>query len=157
MAAQVWAPVLSLVGVLLGSGLTALAQHSTQRSVERLEKRRQITATTEARRAEYLAVVKDFLTCAQEAERAAYRRPEPWGDDEEGWMTQAQATMTALWTAERMLMLLCDEALQEPVHAYGRALNQAVWRDIGDTEVNEHLETHKAAFMTAARRSTASH
>lgn len=55
-----------------------------------------------------------------------------------------------------MLVLLCEEALLEPVHAYGRALNKAVWRDLGDAEVNEHLERHKAAFMTAARRSTAS-
>lgn len=39
---------------------------------------------------------------------------------------------------------------------YGRALNQAVWREIGDVEVNEHLEEHKIAFMAAARASLAS-
>jgi hypothetical protein len=37
----------------------------------------------------------------------------------------------------------------------GRALNQAVWREIGDTEVNDYLEEHKLAFRTAARRSIA--
>ncbi|MFE6490540.1 hypothetical protein [Streptomyces sp. NPDC057748] len=39
------------------------------------------------------------------------------------------------------------------MHSYGRALNQAVWREIGDVEVNEHLEEQKQAFMSAARAS----
>ncbi|MFE3185508.1 hypothetical protein ACFXKR_32215 [Streptomyces violascens] len=64
--------------------------------------------------------------------------------------------MTRLWVAERYLVLLCDPVLHAPVHAYGRALNQTVWREIGN-EVNEHLEEHKAAFMTVARASVASH
>jgi hypothetical protein len=148
---------MSLTGVVLGSGLTAFTQRATMRSAEKTEERRQAAATAEVRRAEKLQAVKEFISCAQEAERAAYRRPEPWGDDEESWMTRAQTIMTALWTAERTLMLLCDETMQDPVHVYGRALNQAVWRDIGDTEVNEHLETRKAAFMTAARTSLASY
>lgn len=93
---------------------------------------------------------------AQAAESAAYSRPEPWGDDESGWMTRSKAVMVSLWTASGNVMLLCDESLQEPVRAYGHALNQAVWREIGDVEVNEHLETRKAAFMTAAREALAS-
>ena len=156
MAGEFWTSILSLTGVVLGSMLTALTQRSTQRSVERAEERRQASATAETRRAEQLQAIKEFIACAQEAERAAYRRPEPWGDDEKGWMTQTQAVMTALWTAERTLVLLCDETLQDPVHVYGRALNQAVWRDIGDAEVNEHLEAQKTAFMAAARTSLAS-
>jgi len=71
-------------------------------------------------------------------------------------MTGAGPVMTALCTASGDVMLMCDEALHEPVRLYGYALNQSVWRDIGDTEVNEHLETHEAAFMTAARRGLAS-
>lgn len=155
MAGELWASVLSLSGVVLGSGLTAFAQRATLRSAERTEERKQAAATAETRRAEQLQAFKEFIACAQAAERAAYRRPEPWGDDEEGWMTQTQPIMTALWTAERTLMLLCAEAVQDPVHVYGRALNQAVWRDIGDTEVNEHLDTPKATFMAAARTSLA--
>ncbi|MFE9636584.1 hypothetical protein [Streptomyces sp. NPDC006463] len=54
------------------------------------------------------------------------------------------------------LVLLSDEDLHAPVHTYGRALNQAVWREIGGVEVNEYLEEHKTAFMTAARASLAS-
>ncbi|MFE2431645.1 hypothetical protein ACFXJ5_33555 [Streptomyces sp. NPDC059373] len=156
MAGDVWGPVLSLTGVLLGGGLTAFAQRATQQSAERTEQRRQAMAAAETRRAEQLQVLKDFVAKAQEAERAAYSRPEPWGDDEDGWMTGTGPVMTALWTASGNVMLLCDETLHEPVRVYGRALNQAVWREIGDTEVNEHLEAHKAAFMTAARKSLAS-
>ncbi|MFD9223198.1 hypothetical protein ACFWDI_25060 [Streptomyces sp. NPDC060064] len=155
MAGEVWASVLSLTGVVLGGGLTAFAQRATQRSAERTEERRQSAATAEVRRAEQLQAIKEFIACAQDAERAAYRRPEPWGDDEEGWMTHTQAVMTSLWTAERTVVLLCDETLQAPVHVYGRALNQAVWREIDGTEVNEHLEASKTAFMTAARTSMA--
>ncbi|WP_069737930.1 MULTISPECIES: hypothetical protein [unclassified Streptomyces] len=71
MAADLWTSVVSLAGVALGGGLTALAQRATQRSAERAEE------------------------------------------------------------------------------------NAAVWRDIGDVEVNEHLEEAKTAFMNAARASLA--
>lgn len=83
LAADLWTSVVSLAGVALGGGLTALAQRATQRA----EERRQTAATTESRRAEQIDVLKEFVSCAQAAERAAYRRPEPWGDDEDGWMT----------------------------------------------------------------------
>ncbi|MEU1039688.1 hypothetical protein ACFYP4_08795 [Streptomyces sp. NPDC005551] len=156
MAGELAASVFSLTGVVLGGALTAFTQRATQRSAERAEERRQAAATAEARRAEKLQAIKEFLACAQDAERAAYSRPEPWGDDEDGWMTQAQATMSKLWTADRNVVLLCDPALEAPARAYGRALNQAVWREIGDTEVNKHLEDHKNAFMTAARASLTS-
>ncbi|WP_327268883.1 hypothetical protein OG233_14740 [Streptomyces sp. NBC_01218] len=151
MAMDVWTSVLSLTGVALGGGLTTLSQRATQRSAERAEERRLKTATGEARRAEQLQAIKEFIACAQEAERAAYRRPEPWGGDDDGWSGSASAAMTALWIAERHLVLLCDPGLHGPVHTYARALNQAVWREIGDIEVNEHVEEHKTAFMTAAR------
>ncbi|MFI8434003.1 hypothetical protein ACIGJO_09655 [Streptomyces sp. NPDC079020] len=155
MASEVWTSVLSLTGVALGGGLTALSQRATQRSADRAEERRLRAATGEARRAEQLQAIKEFIACAQAAERAAYSRPDPWGGDD-GWSAPAGGTMTALWVAERHLVLLCDPDLHAAVHAYGRALNQAVWRDIGDTEVNEHLEERKAAFMTAARASLSS-
>ncbi|MFS0695714.1 hypothetical protein AB6N36_23430 [Streptomyces nitrosporeus] len=152
MVSEMWTSVLSLTGVALGGGLTAFSQRATQRSAERAEERRLRAATSEARRSEQLQAVKEFLVCAQAAERAAYNRPESWGDDDD-WRARAGDAMTALWVAERHLVLLCDPVLHGPVHTYGRALNQAVWREIGDTEVNEHLEEHKAAFMTAARTS----
>ncbi|QKV93907.1 hypothetical protein HUT19_20850 [Streptomyces sp. NA02950] len=155
MAGEVWASVLSLAGVALGGGLTAFAQHATQRSAERAEERRQVVAAAESRRAEQLEALKEFIARAQTAERAAYSRPEEWGDDED-WTARAGEAMTALWTASGNVMLLCDEALHEPVRVYGHALNQAVWREIGDLEVNEHLEAGKSAFMAAARRTLAS-
>ncbi|MEU3576308.1 hypothetical protein AB0H24_07810 [Streptomyces globisporus] len=82
-------------------------------------------------------MLKEFVSCAQAAERAAYRRPDPWGDDEDGWMAQTAPVMTALWTASGNVTLLCDEALREPVRTY------------------EHLEEAKTAFMNAARASLA--
>ncbi|WP_433892579.1 hypothetical protein [Streptomyces sp. CA-111067] len=156
MTGDVWSSALPLVGVALGGGLAAYVERAAQRSAERVEERRQASVTAQSRRAEQLQVLKDFIVSAQGAERAAYSRPEPWGDDESGWMTGARAVMTSLWTASGNVMLLCDESLQEPVRSYGHALNQAVWREIGDAEVNEHLGTRKAAFMTAAREALAS-
>ncbi|MGW4040997.1 hypothetical protein ACWEIM_32770 [Streptomyces sp. NPDC004778] len=41
------------------------------------------------------------------------------------------------------------------MRTYALALNAAVWRDIGDVEVDEHLEEAKTAFMNAARASLA--
>ncbi|MFB6892426.1 hypothetical protein ACFCX4_24290 [Kitasatospora sp. NPDC056327] len=153
MAGELWASAFSLGGVALGGGLTAFTQRAAQRSADRAAERRQSEATAETRRAEQVQAIKEFLVCAQDAERAAYSRPQPWGADEDGWMTRARAVMTSLWAADRGMVLLCDPALEAPARAYGRALNQAVWREIDGVEVNEHLEEHKSAFMIAARAS----
>ncbi|MEV8098436.1 hypothetical protein [Kitasatospora sp. NPDC085879] len=154
MALELWASAFSLGGVVLGGGLTALTQRAGHRAADRAYERRQSAATAEARRAEQLQAIKEFIACAQDAERIAYNRPESWGDDD-GWNKAAGEAMTRLWVAERHLVLLCDSILHTPVHDYGRSLNQAVWREIGDKEVNEHVEEHKTAFMTAARASLA--
>ncbi|MER6306894.1 hypothetical protein [Streptomyces sp. NPDC001657] len=82
-----------LDGVVLGGVLTAFTQHAAQRSADRAEERRQSIATTELRRAEQVQAIKDFLACVQDAERAAYTHPEPWGADEDGWLTTAQTVM----------------------------------------------------------------
>ncbi|WP_338704015.1 hypothetical protein V2W30_39655 (plasmid) [Streptomyces sp. Q6] len=154
MAAGVRAPLFSLLGVVLGGVLTALSQRAVQRSTEMLEERRQVDAGRQARRAEQLQTIKDYLACVQEAEGVAYRRPHTWGEDE-AWHGTASSVMGRLWIAERHLVLLCHADLHAPVQAYARALNQAVWREIGDSEVNEHVEEHKRAFMAAARASLA--
>ncbi len=91
-----YASAFSLAGVVLGGVLTAFTQHAAQRSADRAEERRQSIATTELRRAEQVQAIKDFLACVQDAERAAYTGPEPWGADEDGWMTTAQTVMTKL-------------------------------------------------------------
>ncbi|MFD8643940.1 hypothetical protein ACFV14_27000 [Streptomyces zaomyceticus] len=155
MAGELWVSTFSLAGVVLGGALTAFTQRAALRSADRAEERRRSAATADTRRAEQVQAIQEFLACAQLAERAAYSRPEVWGADEGGWMTGAQEAMTRLWTADRGVALLCDPALEAPARAYGRALNQAVWREIGDVEVNEHLEEHKNAFMIAARASLA--
>lgn len=64
----------------------------------------------------------------------------------------ASAVMGRLWIAERHLVLLCHASLHAPAEGYARALNQAVWREIGQVEVNEHVEAHKDAFMAAPGR-----
>ncbi|MZD06280.1 hypothetical protein GTW43_14430 [Streptomyces sp. SID5785] len=150
MSAEVWAPLFSLAGVVLGGGLTAWSQRATQRSAERLDERRRVAADREARRTEQVQAVKDFLACVQEAEGVAYRRPEAWGEDE-AWHGAASAVMGRLWIAERHLALVCHAGLRDPAQSYAWALNQAVWREIGDIPVNEHVEEHKSAFMDAAR------
>jgi hypothetical protein len=108
-------------------------------------------AASEARRSELIQAIKDFVASAQQAERAAYDRPDPWDADGGRWLTDAKAVMAGLWIADRSLVLLSDPVLHAPLHDYGRALNRAVWGDIGEVEVNAHLEPSKAAFMAAAR------
>lgn len=146
--------MLSLGGVLLGGGLTVFTQRATQRSAERLERLRQTVATAEARRTEQVQAIKEFMSCAQLAEGAAYHRPERWGEDE-GWMVETRGTMDRLWTADRTVVRVGDPGMRAPVRDYGRALNQAVWREVEGMDINEHLEPHKEAFMAAARASLA--
>ncbi|MFJ4434828.1 hypothetical protein [Streptomyces sp. NPDC088923] len=70
MTTEIWASALSLTGVALGAGLTALSQRATQRSADRAEERRLITATSESRRAERSSPSRTSSLRAQEAERA---------------------------------------------------------------------------------------
>jgi len=155
MAGELWASAISLAGVALGGGVASLTQRAAQRAAERTEERRQTSVTAEARRAEQLQALKEFIECAQHAESAAYSRPEQWGPGDDGWNDMAAGAMSRLWVASGNVRLICDPTIHDPVRDYGRALNQAVWRDIGDVEVNEHLEDHKAGFFAAARQSLA--
>ncbi|MEU2023212.1 hypothetical protein ABZ565_13730 [Streptomyces sp. NPDC016469] len=61
------------------------------------------------------------------------------------------AVMGGLWDAEWHLVPLGPVRLYAPVYVHARALNQAVWREIGDFEVNERLEEHRSVFTDAAR------
>jgi hypothetical protein len=74
MATEVWLSATSLIGVALGGALSFLVQHTTQRSAERAEQRRQAHEVTESRRAERLARLERFVEVAAylEANRLAF-------------------------------------------------------------------------------------
>ncbi|MGW3201124.1 hypothetical protein ACWDBD_42555 [Streptomyces sp. NPDC001118] len=69
MQAQIWASMASLTGVGLGGGLSYLAQLTTQRQALRNEDKRQAKELAEARRAEQLQLLREFVETTQRAER----------------------------------------------------------------------------------------
>jgi hypothetical protein len=141
-----------MIGVALGGGLTFLTQRVTQRAAERAEERRQRSALAEARRAEQIQTLTQFIRFTYEATGVAFARPPTWetGDD---WYRTARPAMDGLRIAEDSIKLLCHPSLHAPATAYSRALNHVVWQEHGETTVAEYLEPFKAEFLAAARAS----
>ncbi|WP_198955629.1 hypothetical protein [Frankia sp. CcI49] len=141
-----------MVGVVVGGGLTYLTQRSAQRSLEGVDERRRVSEIQEARRTEQIRTLTEFIRFAYEAEGVAHARPVRWvtGDD---WYRTARPAMDGLRIAEKSVELLCLEIVHEPATAYSHALNQAVWRELDQVTIAEHLEAYKAAFFAAARQS----
>ncbi|WP_329055195.1 hypothetical protein OG738_17475 [Amycolatopsis sp. NBC_01488] len=152
MAGELWTSIASMIGVVVGGGLTFATQRTTQRAVERVEERKQRAALQEARRTEQIRALLEFIRFAHEAEGVAHARPPSWdvGDD---WYRTARPAMDGLRVAEKSVELLCTASLRAPTARYGRALNQAVWQERADMPIGEQLEPFRSAFLSAARLS----
>lgn len=155
MADELWTPIASIIGVIVGGGLTFITQRTTQRATERAEERKRQAALVEARRTEQIQALTEFIRFAHEAEGVAHARPARWelGDD---WYRTARPAMDGLRVAEKSVELLCHSSLSAPTARYARALNQAVWQERDDAPLGERLEPFKSAFLAAARDSLGS-
>ncbi|SEP77296.1 hypothetical protein [Lentzea albida] len=146
MQTQLWVAILSLTGVLLGGGLSSLVQNSVARRVERNDVRRQTAERADARRAERLELLREFIKVAQQAERAAEDR-----DDTPAWKNSALDVVDELWVCERMIHVLFTSSLHELARAYVKALDHVVWHAPDEGTLWDHLRGPKVAFLDAAR------
>ena len=146
MQTQVWISVVSLVGVVLGGGLSYLAQSSAQRRADRSDQRRQANERAEVRRVERLELLRQFIRVAQQAERAAEDR-----DDTPAWKTSALDILDELWVCERMIHVLFVSPLHDLARAYVRALDHVIWQEPAEGSLWDYLREPKVAFLGAAR------
>lgn len=144
---QVWLAVLSLIGVVLGGGLSYLVQTTVQRRNERSERRRLAAERVEKRREEQLDLLRQFIRVAQQAERAAEDRD----DDDDSWKTAALDVVDELWVCERMIHVLFASDLHGLARAYVKALDHVIWQKPGEGTMWDHLRGPKVAFLDAAR------
>src|SRR5262245_26699215 len=108
MQVQVWVSIVSLLGVALGGGLSYLVQSSAQRRSERRDNRRRADELAEARRAERLELLREFIRFAQHAERAAEEH-----DNTPEWKASALQALDDLWVCERMIHVLFPATLHD--------------------------------------------
>lgn len=141
-----WTSVLSLAGVLLGGGLSYLAQATTQRRADRADQRRQAGERAEARRVEQLELLRQFIRVAQQVERAAEER-----DGSAGWKSAARDAVDELWVCERMIHVLFAGSLHDLARAYVRALDHVLWQEQEGVSMWDYLQGPKVAFLAAAR------
>ncbi len=146
MQTQVWLAILSLAGVLLGGGLSYLVQTSVQRRNERTEQRRLAAERGDARRAEQLDLLRQFIRVAQQAERAAEDRKKT-----PSWKSGALDVVDELWVCERMIHVLFASSLHSLARAYVKALDHVLWQEPGDGSPWDYLRGPKVAFLDAAR------
>ncbi|MDS0133874.1 MULTISPECIES: hypothetical protein [unclassified Amycolatopsis] len=144
---QVWLAVLSLIGVVLGGGLSYLVQTTVQRRNERSERRRLAAERVEKRREEQLDLLRQFIRVAQQAERAAEDRD----DDDDSWKTAALDVVDELWVCERMIHVLFASDLHGLARAYVKALDHVIWQKPGEGTMWDYLRGPKVAFLDAAR------
>ena len=156
MAPELVIALISLGGVVLGGGLSWLAQRSTQRLAASTEQRRQWATREEARRAERLVHLERFVAVAAEAERVAFARPAEWVEGEP-WPSTAQEVMHRFWVAERMVQVLYPEQVHIAARTYFRRLNRAVWDGVPDLQkLYAELDQLRDAFLTTVRSELAS-
>jgi hypothetical protein len=146
MQAQVWVPAASMIGVVLGGGLSYLTQLTTQRQANRNEDKRQTKALAEARRAEQLDLLRQFIQIAQRAERLAEDR-----DGSSEWVTAAKNVMDDLWACERVIHILFTPTLHEQARRYVKAANDVLWEEPADVSMWDYLQGPKTNFLDVAR------
>ncbi|MFF3484243.1 hypothetical protein ACFYXC_13335 [Streptomyces sp. NPDC002701] len=150
---QLWA---SLIGVVLGGGMSYLAQFTTARQAARTEDKRQATQLAEARRAEQLDVIREFIQLTQQGIRLAEDRYEardwPSGGTPE-WLTAARALIERLWICERMILVLVGPELYQLAWEYAGEVNHILWEDLGGPEAAwDRLRGPMNTFLNAAHK-----
>ena len=146
MQIEVWVSILSLVGVLLGGGLSYLVQATAQRRADRSDQRRLADERAEARRVEQLELLRQFIRVAQQVERAAEDR-----DGTPTWKVSALDRLDELWVCERMIHVLFATPLHELARAYVRALDHVLWQEPEDVSMWDYLHGPKTTFLAVAR------
>ncbi|MFF1297408.1 MULTISPECIES: hypothetical protein [unclassified Streptomyces] len=148
---QLWA---SLIGVVIGGGLSYLAQLTTARQAARTEDKRQATQLAEARRAERLDVIREFIQLTQQGIRLAeerYEAPDWSSGRTPEWLAAERALIERLWICERMILVLIGPKLYQPAWDYASAVHHVLWKDLGEPEAAwSHLRGPMNIFLNAA-------
>lgn len=151
MQAQVWA---SLIGVMLGGGMSYLAQLTTGRQAARSEDRRQALQLAEARRAERLAALREFIQLTEQGIRLAearYDAPGRLSGRTPEWLAGARALVDRLWICERMILVLFGPGLHRLAWDYATAVDHVLWENLGEHDrVGDHVRGPQVAFLSAA-------
>jgi hypothetical protein len=151
MQTQVWA---SLIGVVLGGGMSYLAQLTAGRQSARSEDKRQAQQLAEARRVERLEVLQEFIQLTQQGIRHAESRYDAadWlsGCTPE-WLAAARALIDRLWICERMILVLFGPDLYQHAWDYATAVDHVLWEDLGECDrASDHLRGPQVRFLNAA-------
>ncbi|MGW2695720.1 hypothetical protein [Streptomyces sp. NPDC001296] len=148
---QLWA---SLIGVVLGGGLSYLAQLTTARQAAHTEDKRQATQLAEARRAERLDVIREFIQLTQQGIRLAeerYEAPDWSSGRTPEWLAAARILIERLWICERMILVLIGPELYQLAWDYASAVHDVLWEDLGEPQAAwDHLRGPMNNFLNAA-------
>jgi len=139
-----WAAFSTLLGALLGGGISL----ATQRATERAAAKRHSETLRESRRPERLTHVVAFLEIAQDMERVAKRIHHGGRGDVEA---RADAALDQLWIKLRPVQLLCSEEVAIAAHALAVQTHLAVRKGSGDLSISEFLRPSRQKLIAAAR------
>ncbi len=134
--------------------MSYLAQFTTARQAARTEDKRQATQLAEARRAERLDLIREFIQLTQQGIRLAeerYEAPDWSSGRTPEWLTAERALIERLWISERMILVLIGPELYQLAWDYAGAVNHVLWEDLGGAEAAwDHLRGPMNIFLNAA-------
>ena len=144
MANSVWPAFATLLGALLGGGISL----ATQRVAERGTAKRHAQALLEARRPERLSHLIAFIQTAQDAERIAKYIHQDGLDEA---VERANATLDRLWITLRPVQMLCSEEVATAAHALAVQAHLAVREGPGKQTISAFLRPSREELINAAR------
>lgn len=145
MVSTVWVTVTSLVGVVIGGGLSLASQRLTERAASR----RQAATILEGRRGERLAHLIAFIQAAQEVERVAIglHHHQASGD---AFMERTEAALNQLWVTLRAVQMLCSTEVSQAARTLAGDSHRAVREGPGDQTVTAFLRPSRMNLIAVA-------
>jgi hypothetical protein len=145
ISTEVLVSVTSLLGVLLGGGLSLFGQRSLQSAADRRDR----AALRERLRNHAVIYIEKFLMAAQEVERHAIARHHDnigldrlYGD--------ATKAIDDFWAAQKVLSIVLPNLEQLSLDVT-LASESALWEGPGTAKVWDYLRGHRDAFLAGAR------
>ncbi|WP_432138879.1 hypothetical protein [Streptomyces sp. bgisy154] len=145
-----------MFGVVLGGGVSTLAQYSLGRASERAEMRRSARERAEARRNERVTHLVGFLSAVQEAERVAVDRYHHGMADEQ-WQARAKQSIDRMWVAQKTIHMLCAPEVNEAARRLAYDVQNVIRNgpddpgDPQDERVWAYIRPNRRAFLDVVR------
>ncbi len=146
MVSGVWVVIGSVAGAAVGGAVALITQLINQRA----ETRRRRDDINEARRAEILTQVISYLKLIEQAELIAVEKYDR-GKGSESLDLRAVETKEAIWVAQRMIELLCEQEVSVAAHNLSSVTDEIIKNGPSHGSVVLEIRPKRKEFIKKVR------